>query len=112
MTIITDYIATAPESAQPHLKAIYALAKELLPTAEERISYGMPTFYHGKNILHFAAAKNHLGFYPTPGPIEQFASELTGYKTSKGAVQFPYTKPLPEDLIRQMIAFRLTEMAK
>ena len=62
-----------------------------------------------KVLVYFAAGKNHLGFYPTPGPIEQFAEELKEYHTSKGAVQFPYAKPLPEELIRKMIRYRAEE---
>lgn len=110
MSEITDYIASAPLPAQERLQELYALLKELLPEAQEKISYQMPTFFHKQNILHFAANKNHLGLYPTPGPIAHFAVELAPYKTSKGAIQFPYDKPLPTSLISKIVAYRLEEI--
>lgn len=70
----------------------------------------MPTFRSSENIIHFAATKHHLGLYPTTGPIEKLATELQGYKTSKGAIQFPYDQPLPEALVRQIVAVRLLEI--
>lgn len=112
MTVIEDYIAAAPQKTQPQLNQLYRLLKELLPTSEERIRYGMPTFYAGENILHFAAAKKHLGFYPTPGPIAAFQEELQAFKTSKGAVQLPYDQPLPEILLKNMVHYRLTELTE
>lgn len=110
MTLISEYIEAAPAEQKPHLEALYRLAKELLPEASEKISYGIPTFYQHENLLHFAGMQKHLGFYPTPKVIEHFAAQLVSYKTSKGAVQFPYQKPLPESLIRKMILERKKEL--
>ncbi|KAF1297490.1 hypothetical protein BAU15_07180 [Enterococcus sp. JM4C] len=110
MTIITDYIKSAPAEQQEYLEIIYQIAKETLPDATEKMSYGMPTFHQGENIVHFAGMKKHLGFYPTPSAISAFSEALSPYKTSKGAVQFPYTKPLPRTLIQEMIAFRKNEL--
>lgn len=106
MTPIEEYIDNAPKNQQEILNQMYTLLKNGLPNAVEKISYGMPTFYDNENIVHFAGMKNHLGFYPTPGPIEEFSSQLKSYKTSKGAIQFPYSKPLPEQLIKEIITFR------
>ena len=105
MTVITDYIKQAPKEQQDYLNQIYKLSKKLLPEAEEKISYSMPTFYQNGNVMHFAAMKNHLGFYPTPEPIVHFEKELKPYKTSKGAIQFKYSEPLPLDLIKQIILY-------
>ena len=99
----------ADEKEKPYLEKMRALIREELPDAEECISYNMPAYRRKKVLVYFAAGKNHLGFYPTPGPIEQFAEELKEYHTSKGAVQFPYAKPLPEELIRKMIRYRAEE---
>ncbi|MGL0748454.1 DUF1801 domain-containing protein [Secundilactobacillus paracollinoides] len=107
MTVITDYIDQAPTLAQPHLQQIYALLKQLLPDAEERISYGMPTFWQQHNLVHFIANKHHLGFYPTAAPLVELADELDGYTHSKGAIQFPYDRPLPTNLITKLVRSRL-----
>ncbi|TYC49101.1 hypothetical protein ESZ50_07595 [Weissella muntiaci] len=106
MTIITDFIDQAPMEQQPYLNKMYRLSKQLLPTADEKISYGMPTFFEHGNLIHFAGMKKHLGFYPTPDVITHFRDELVSYKTSKGAIQFPYERPLPVELIQQMITYR------
>ena len=79
------------------------------PNAEEKISYKMPTFVLNGNLVHFAAYKNHIGFYPAANGISTFQDELSGYKTSKGAVQFPIGKPIPYDLISQIVKFRVAE---
>ncbi|MCU0387603.1 MAG: DUF1801 domain-containing protein [Chitinophagaceae bacterium] len=84
--------------------------REAAPLAEETISYNMPAFRQGKILVYYAANKQHLGFYPTPGPIQAFADELSAYQTSKGAIQFPYDKPLPVGLIRKIVAFRIAEV--
>lgn len=110
MSPITTYIQQQPQSVQPILEQTYQLLKELLPEAEEKISYGMPTFRGKENIIHFAAMKHHLGIYPTTGPIEKLADELKDYKTSKGAIQLNYDAPLPEDLLRKIVAVRLAEL--
>ncbi|MCT4488825.1 iron chaperone [Levilactobacillus parabrevis] len=111
MTVITDYIEEADVKQQPQLTAMYQILKKLLPESTEKMSYGMPTFHQDKDIVYFAAMKNHLGFYPTSTPIIQFEDDLEGrYKYSKGAIQFDYNKPLPEDLITKMVQFRLDEI--
>jgi uncharacterized protein YdhG (YjbR/CyaY superfamily) len=79
------------------------------PEATEKISYQMPTFFLHGNLVHFAAFKHHIGFYPVPSGIEAFAAELAPYKRSKGAVQFPLDQPLPHDLITRIVDFRVAE---
>ncbi|MCD5001003.1 DUF1801 domain-containing protein [Enterococcus saccharolyticus] len=105
-----EYIAQAPKEHQKYLNKMYQLLKEELPEATEKFSYGMPTFYWKKNVVHFADNTKHLGFYPTPTVITAFKENLTKYKFSKGAVQFPYSEPFDETLIREMVRFRKTEL--
>lgn len=109
MTIIEEYIAHAPKERQNVLTELYLLIKETAPEATEKLSYGMPTFYLEGNLVHFAPAKQHLGFYPTPSAIKRFNDELGAYKTSKGAIQFPYNQELPTDLIKKIVRFRMQE---
>ena len=106
-TTIDDYIATFSPAEQELLQQLRQTIHEAAPEAEEAISYGMPTFKLHGNLVHFAAYKNHIGFYPTPAPIEAFADELTPYKVSKGAIQFPKDQPLPLDLIRRIVENRV-----
>jgi uncharacterized protein YdhG (YjbR/CyaY superfamily) len=94
---IDDYIAAQVEAIQPLLKSVAKTLRKTLPTATEKISWRMPTFWKGQNLIHFAAQKNHLGVYPGPEAIAQFAPRLTKFKTSKGAIQIPY-KDLSEHL--------------
>jgi len=102
---IDTYIAAFPVEVQAILESLRAAIRAAAPDAVEAISYQMPTFkLKGKNLAHFAAYKHHIGFYPTPAPIEHFAEELTPYKTSKGAVQFPLDQPLPFELIKRIVA--------
>jgi uncharacterized protein YdhG (YjbR/CyaY superfamily) len=102
---IDAYIAAFPVEVQAILDSLRAAIREAAPGAVEAFSYQMPTFkLKGKNLAHFAAYKHHIGFYPTPAPIENFAEELTPYKTSKGAIQFPLDQPLPFDLIKRIVA--------
>ncbi|MDW7670519.1 MAG: DUF1801 domain-containing protein [Bacillota bacterium] len=96
---IDAYIAAQPENVQPFLNQVRDIIRAVLPDAQERISWSMPTYWNKHNIIHFAAFKKHIGVYPGPKTIENFAGRLTEYKTSKGAVQLPYSKPLPLDLI-------------
>jgi len=106
---IDEYIATFPKETQSLLKQIRATIKAAAPEAEEKISYQMPTFFLKGNLVHFAAFKNHIGFYPVPTGIEKFKKDLSIYKTTKGAVQFPLDKPLPLELITKIVKFRLAE---
>jgi uncharacterized protein YdhG (YjbR/CyaY superfamily) len=108
-SLIDDYIANTPANIQSILRQLRATIKEAAPDAEEKISYQMPTFYLKGNLVHFAALKNHIGFYPTPSAIMAFSKELSGYVTSKGAIQFPLDKPLPLGLIAEMVKFRVIE---
>lgn len=106
---IDDYISNFPPSVQEILATLRNVIKESAPDAVEKISYLMPTFYLNGNLVHFAAHQNHIGFYPAPSGIEAFKHELSGYKSSKGAVQFPFDQPLPYDLIREIVKFRAAE---
>jgi uncharacterized protein YdhG (YjbR/CyaY superfamily) len=111
-TNINEYISLFPKEIQALLKQMRATIKEAAPDAEEAIKYQMPTFVLKGNLVHFAAFKNHIGFYPVPTGIEKFKKELSAYKTSKGAVQFPLDKPLPLALIRKIVKFRVAENLK
>ena len=107
---IDKYISEYPENIQKILKKVRKIIKEAVPDANEKISYGMPTFYQEENLVHFAANKKHLGFYPTSSGVKNFKEELGNYKTSKGAIQFPYDKPIPYELIKKIANFRLNEV--
>jgi uncharacterized protein YdhG (YjbR/CyaY superfamily) len=109
---IDEYIAQFPEEVQITLKKLRAVIKAAAPDAEERISYQMPTFRLKGNLVHFAAYKNHIGFYPTPGGIKPFEYELSVYEVSKGTVRFPIDKPLPMELISKIVKFRVEEDLK
>jgi uncharacterized protein YdhG (YjbR/CyaY superfamily) len=108
---ISGYIATFPKEVQETLKKLREIIKESAPEAQQSISYQMPTFkLNGKNLVHFAAFKKHIGFYPTPSGISSFAKELAQYKGAKGSVQFPLDKPIPFNLIRKIVKFRAKEL--
>lgn len=110
---IDEYIKTFPKEVQSKLQEIRDLVKKLAPTAIETISYGMPTFkLNGKNLVHFAGYKSHIGFYPTPSGITNFEKELSVYKTSKGTAQFKLDAELPIKLIEKMIQYRIDENVK
>lgn len=104
---IDEYISQFPNEVQIILQKLRNEIKQAAPEAVEKISYQMPTFYLNGNLVHFAAFKKHIGFYPTPSGIEAFKKELTQYKWSKGAVQFPIDKPIPYDLVRKIVLFRV-----
>jgi len=106
---IDNYIAGFEPPVQKMLEEIRAVVKKAAPQATEKISYQMPTLFLEGNLVHFAAFKNHIGFYPTPTGIEEFAKDLAPYKGAKGSVQFPMDKPLPLDLIRRITEFRVRE---
>jgi uncharacterized protein YdhG (YjbR/CyaY superfamily) len=106
---IDDYISNFSQDVQATLQELRATIREAAPDAEETISYQMPTFKLHGNLVHFAAFKNHIGFYPTPTGIEEFEKELAAYKGAKGSVQFPIDKPMPLDLIRKIVKFRVAE---
>jgi uncharacterized protein YdhG (YjbR/CyaY superfamily) len=106
---IDEYIAGFPPQVQKILKQVRATIQKAAPDAEEKISYQMPTFALSGNLVHFAAFKNHIGFYPTPTGTAKFQKELSGYQGGKGSVQFPLDQPMPLDLIARMVKFRADE---
>ena len=108
---IDEYIATFPAHIQSLLGEVRATIKAAAPDAEERISYSMPAFaLNGTILIYFAALKKHIGLYPTSSGIAAFKEEVAGYKSTKGAVQFPLDQPLPTDLIARIVKFRVTEV--
>jgi uncharacterized protein YdhG (YjbR/CyaY superfamily) len=109
---IDDYIALFPPEVQQILQKIRAIVREAAPQAQEAIKYQMPTFVLNGNLVHFAAFKNHIGFYPVPSGIEKFKDELAVYEGGKGSVQFPLNQPMPYDLITRIVAFRVEENSK
>ena len=106
---IDDYIAAFPPEIQQKLTALRKVIRETAPEAEEKISYQMPTFAQNGNLVHFAAFKNHIGFYPAPSGIENFQEQLARYKSSKGAIQFPLDEEIPLGLVGEIVRFRLKE---
>lgn len=106
---IDEYIATFPPEIQTRLSQIRVAIHEVAPKAEETISYQMPTFKQNGVLVHFAAFKNHIGFFPTPAGIEAFKDKLSSYKTSKGTIQFPLNQPLPLDLIKEIVRARVKQ---
>ena len=109
---IDEYIAAFPADIQEILLDIRAVIQQEAPDAQEAISYGMPTFKLNGNLVHFAAFKHHIGFYPTPTGIDEFKEALSAYKGAKGSVQFPFDQPMPYDLIRAIVRFRIGENQK
>ena len=110
MNEVDKYILSFPEEVQEILNRIRSLVKNSTGEITESIAYGMPAYKtHGKPLVYFAAFKNHIGFYATPSGHEQFSKELSKYKQGKGSVQFPIDKPIPYDLIEQIIKFRVIE---
>jgi len=109
ITTIDDYIAAQSEELQPLLKKVCETIRKAAPKAEEKMSWKMPTFWQGENIIHFCAHKKHLGIYP--GELEQypFADRIAAYKTSKGVIQFPYDKPIDLKLITDMVKWKLKQ---
>ena len=106
---IDEYIATFPAEVQKLLQEMRSTIRAAAPEAQEKISYQMPTFYLKGNLVHFAAHQKHIGFYPAPTGIEAFQAELAVYKGAKGSVQFPIDQPLPLDLVRRIVEYRVAE---
>ncbi|MDD1700907.1 MAG: DUF1801 domain-containing protein [Methanoregula sp.] len=104
-----EYIAEFPKNVRDVLEELRGVIRESAPQAEEAISYGIPTFKLNGNLVHFAAFKNHIGFYPTPSAIDAFNKELSPYKQAKGTVQFPIDNPIPFDLVRKIVRYRVKE---
>ena len=110
MNEIDIYISGFPIEVQEILQQIRAIIKETAPEVVESYAYGMPAYKtNGKPLVYFAGYKNHIGFYATPSGHENFAKELSQYKQGKGSVQFPLNKPIPYDLIREIVKFRVEE---
>ncbi len=106
---IDEYIAAFPPAIQEILQRIRQVIREEAPQAQETIRYQMPTFRLNGNLVHFAAFQHHIGFYPTPTGIAEFERDLAAYKGGKGSVQFPLDQPIPYDLIRRIVRFRVAE---
>jgi uncharacterized protein YdhG (YjbR/CyaY superfamily) len=104
---IDEYIADFPKDVQKLLQQLRSTIKKAAPKAEEKIAYGIPTFTLNGNLVHFGAYKTHIGFYPAPSGLEAFEKELAPYVTGKGTAQFPLDKPLPLDLITEIVKFRV-----
>ncbi|TGK41190.1 iron chaperone [Leptospira andrefontaineae] len=109
---IDEYIKTFPKEVQYILQELRKVIQEEAPEASEKISYQIPTFYLNGNLVHFAAYKNHIGFYPGASGIAKFKKEIDKYKNAKGSVQFPIAQPLPFDLVRKIVKFRVGEYKK
>ncbi len=107
---IDEYIKTFPDDVRLVLEKVRQTIQKAAPEAIEAISYQMPTFkLNGKNLVHFAAWKNHIGFYPTPSGTKAFKKELSKYHGAKGSIQFPLEQPMPYDLIREITLYRVKE---
>jgi uncharacterized protein YdhG (YjbR/CyaY superfamily) len=109
MDTIDEYIITFEPEIQKTLNEIRKFIRTEVPEVSEKISYGMPTFYLNGNLIHFAAFKDHYGFFPSPSGIDVFEEELASYRTGKGTLRFPFDKPLPWDIIRKVVRFRVKE---
>ena len=107
---VDEYISRQPKEIQPILCKTRGVLQEALPDCREQISYSMPTYWKGRNVIHFAAQKAHLGIYPGPDAIEAFADRLQDYKTSKGAIRFPYRKEIPYELIAEIARWCYAQM--
>ena len=103
---IDEYIQAYPVDIQTRLQAMRSAIHAAAPEAQEKISYQMPTFYLNGNLVHFAAHKEHIGFYPAPQGVDEFRDELARFKGGKGSVQFPHDQPLPLDLVTRIVKFR------
>ena len=106
---IDEYIATFPKNIQIILEALREVVKEAAPEADEIISYQMPAFKQSGILVWFAAFKNHISFFPKASAIEAFKENLTSYQTSKGTIQFPIKEPIPLDLVKEIVRFRVKE---
>lgn len=106
---IDEYISTYPDNIQKILKKLRQTIRECAPDAEEAISYKIPTFKLNGNLVHFAAYKDHISFFPTSSPRDAFKKELSIYKGGRGTIQFPLDEQIPYDLVRKIVKFRVKE---
>ena len=112
-TSINEYVSTLPENAQKAMSEIIAAIKDVVPDAEEYISYNMPAFkVNGEYFVHFSAWKNHIGMYPIPAGNEAFQKQIEPYRSAKSSLNFPLDKPMPIKLIEKVIKFRIAENLK
>lgn len=106
---IDEYIATFPKNTQTVLQELRQAIRDAAPEAEEAISYQMPAFKLKGNLVYFAVFKNHIGFFPTSSGVQAFQKELSSYETSKGTIRFPLDKPIPFDLVKRIVKYRVKE---
>lgn len=106
---IDEYISMFAEPVRKILNELRYTIREAAPGAEETINYRIPTYSLNGNLVHFAAFKNHVGFYPEPSAVEAFSKDLAGYETTKGSIRFPLDKPVPFDLVKRIVRFRVNE---
>ncbi|GHT62419.1 hypothetical protein AGMMS50239_15690 [Bacteroidia bacterium] len=109
MNTIDEYIETFEPNIQKTLNEIRNFIKNEVPEAAEKISYGMPTFYLNGNLVHFAAFKDHYSFFPSPSGIDAFEKELASYRSGKGTLRFSIDKPIPWEIIKKIVQFRVKE---
>ncbi|MDR2795307.1 MAG: DUF1801 domain-containing protein [Spirochaetaceae bacterium] len=109
---IDEYIASFDIEIQKTLNELRNFIKTEVPEATEKISYGMPTFYLKGNLVHFAAFKDHYGFFPNPSGIDEFEEELNTYRSGKGTLRFPFNKRIPWDILKKVIQYRVAENLK
>jgi uncharacterized protein YdhG (YjbR/CyaY superfamily) len=107
---VSAYIAGFEGAARERLMELRAICRKVLPEAREKLAYGMPTYFYGGNVIHFAGFKAHVSIFPMPDVIVRFKARLEGYATSKGGIQFPLDRPLPKRLIREIAEFRLARV--
>ena len=112
MNPVEKYISQFPPDIQEKLNQLRSVIRKSAPEAEEMISYAMPCFKWNGPLVYFAVHQSHIGFYPTASPIQEFKNELTGYKTSKGAVQFPISQPIPFELVEMIVRYKVEENLK
>lgn len=105
---VDDYLAGKPQEVRPALQAIRCTIRDAAPDSVERIAWGMPTYWQGKNIIHFAAFKHHIGIYPGPEAIAAFADRLADYRTSKGAIQLPLDGEVDQELIADLVKWNMS----
>lgn len=106
---VDEYFESLSGDTLKKMQQVRQVIRESAPEAEEKISYAIPTFYLHGNLVHFAAFKNHIGFYPGSGGIQAFDKELTSYKRAAGSVQFPLSEPMPINLIKKIVKYRVKE---
>lgn len=109
---VDEYLSALPKSSKDKLEVLRRTIRKAAPEAEEVISYNMPSFKWNGMLVWYAAFKKHIGFYPKPSAIAAFQHKLTLYKTSKGAIQFPMDQPIPEELVKEIVRFRVKENSR